>query len=145
MTKDFSMMGHDHVARYLATNGEIGHFWNGVNCLVLFTRGRASGEIRSVPLIYGEDGHRFVVVASRGGSTQHPFWYTNVEADPAVSVQVGAEHFEAVARTARGDERARLWALMNEIWPAYERYQTRTEREIPVLLLDRAAAKSSPG
>jgi deazaflavin-dependent oxidoreductase (nitroreductase family) len=145
MAKDFSMMGHDHVACYLETNGEVGQFWNGVTCLVLFTRGRRSGEIRAVPLIYGEDDDRLVVVASRGGSPQHPFWYANVQSDPAVSVQVGAERVEAFARTAVGDERVRLWALMNEIWPYYDRYQSRTEREIPVVVLELAALTARQG
>jgi deazaflavin-dependent oxidoreductase (nitroreductase family) len=78
-----------------------------------------------------------VIVASRGGHDHHPLWYLNLVDDPDVAVQVGAEHFDATARTASPDEKARLWSEMAKIWPAYDEYQTKTEREIPVIVLER--------
>ena len=90
-----------------------------------------------MPLIFGEDGDSQVLVASRGGAPQHPGWYLNLEANPEVGVQVKGDIFRARARTAEGEERERLWKKMNEIWPHYEEYQTKTAREIPVVVLDR--------
>ena len=81
------------------------------------------------------DGDTYLVVASNGGSAGHPAWYRNLDADPHVHVQVGAEEFDATARTATGDERERLWRLAAAVWPAYDDYQTRTERQIPVVVL----------
>jgi deazaflavin-dependent oxidoreductase (nitroreductase family) len=87
-------------------------------------------------LIYGRDGARYVVVASNGGAKQHPNWYRNLTEEPDVRVQVGPDTFPALARTATPKERAELWPVMAAIWPEYDRYQTRTEREIPVVLLE---------
>jgi deazaflavin-dependent oxidoreductase (nitroreductase family) len=127
-----------HVRRYVQTDGSSGHRWNGRNTLLLTTRGRRSGKLRRTALIYGRDGDRYLVVASNGGARNHPYWYLNLTAQPEVRVQVGAERFAALARTAGAEERPRLWRLMAEIWPDYERYQKRTGREIPVVVLERA-------
>jgi len=127
----------EHVQRYVASDGKSGHQWSGVNTLLLTTRGRKTGKLRRTALIYGRDGDRFLVVASKGGSHQHPNWYLNLRDHPEVHVQVGADKFVAKARTAVGKERSRLWGLMAAIWPQYERYQKRTSREIPVVLLER--------
>jgi proline iminopeptidase len=89
------------------------------------------------PLIFGEDDGRYVVVASRGGAQHHPSWYLNLSAVPDVHVQVKADRFRARARTAEGDERERLWQRMAEIWPAYDDYRQKTDREIPVVVLER--------
>ncbi|HEV3464102.1 MAG TPA: nitroreductase/quinone reductase family protein, partial [Actinomycetota bacterium] len=89
-------------------------------------------------LIYGRDGDRFVVVGSVGGSARHPAWYLNLTDHPEVEVQVGPERFRATARTATPEEKPRLWELMTSIWPAYEEYQRKTERDIPVVILERA-------
>jgi deazaflavin-dependent oxidoreductase (nitroreductase family) len=86
-------------------------------------------------LIYQKDGDRYVVVASQGGAPAHPGWYFNIAEDPRVEVQVWGDRFEAQASTATGEERSRLWQLMNETWPSYENYQTKTDREIPVVVL----------
>ncbi len=90
-------------------------------------------------LVFGEDGDRYVVVASKGGAPRHPDWYLNLTDDPEVEVQVKADRFGARARTAQGAERERLWGLMAGIWPAYDQYQRRTDRLIPVVILERAA------
>lgn len=127
----------DHLERYLSTNGADGHLWRGVPTLLLTTIGSQSGEPRLLPLIYGRDGARYLVVASRGGAPDHPAWYKNLLANPDVEVQVGSDRFRARARPANRDERPRLWRTMTRIWPAYDQYQSRTQREIPVVLLER--------
>ncbi len=127
----------DHVDRYRATDGDDGHEWRGAPALLLTTHGRRSGKPRTLPLIYGRDGDRLLIVASRGGDPQHPAWYLNLLADPNVEVQVKADRFHAVAHPAGPDERARLWRTMTAIWPDYDAYQARTDREIPVVVLER--------
>lgn len=126
-----------HIRNYVESNGEQGHHWNGVPTLLLTTRGRKSGKWRRTALIYGRDGENYIVVASYGGAPKHPTWYLNLRANPEVRVQVGAEKFPARARTAREDEKPRLWQTMTAIWPAYNDYQARTERKIPVVVLER--------
>jgi|SRR6266536_868843 deazaflavin-dependent oxidoreductase (nitroreductase family) len=126
----------DHVARYIASDGTDGHQWrDGVPTLLLTTIGRRSGKARRTPLIYGRDGDRYLVVASKGGSDEPPLWYRNLSADSRVRLQVGAQRFDAVAHTASGEEKARLWPVMTAIWPDYDVYQTRTSRDIPVVVL----------
>src|SRR5918994_4172558 len=93
----------DHLRRYVATDGAEGHEWQvGLLILLLTTRGRRSGRLRRTPLIYGRDGDRYVVVASYGGSPQHPDWYLNLRDDPDVTIQVGPEVVRARAGTAEG-------------------------------------------
>jgi deazaflavin-dependent oxidoreductase (nitroreductase family) len=133
-----ALFGREHVERYLATDGEEGHDWRGTITLLLTTTGRRSGEKRTTPLIYQRDGDRYVIVASQGGAQHHPGWYHNLAADPDVEVQVRGDRFNAQASTAEGDERERLWKLMTATWPAYDDYQTRTDRQIPVVVLTRS-------
>ena len=127
----------EHVDRYIETDGADGHDWNGKPTLLLTTRGRRSGEQRTLPLIYGRDGDRLLVVASRGGAPHHPSWYLNLLSDPEVDVQVKGDRFRARARPAGPDEKPRLWRTMTEIFPDYDDYQRKTEREIPVVVLER--------
>ena len=105
--------------------------------MLLTTTGRVSGAQHTTPLIYRADGDSWVVVASKGGSPDHPDWYKNLEANPDGLVQVKREQAPVRARTARDAERSRLWQRMMEVWPAYGEYQRKTEREIPVVLLER--------
>jgi deazaflavin-dependent oxidoreductase (nitroreductase family) len=126
-----------HVRRYVESEGKNGHHWRGVDTLLLTTRGRSTGKLRRTALIYGKDRDRYLVVASNGGSRPHPDWYQNLKADPHVFLQVADEEFEANARTATAREKPRLWRLMVSIWPDYEQYQTKTTREIPVVVLER--------
>lgn len=105
--------------------------------LLLTTRGRRSGALRRTALIYGRDGDDYLVVASQGGAPRHPAWYLNLLADPRAEVQVGAERFTARARIATPEEKPRMWETMAKIWPAYDDYQARTDREIPVVVLER--------
>ena len=130
------LFGQEHVRRYLATDGAEGWEWNGVQTLILTTTGRRSGEPRPTPLIYGQDGQAYMVVASKGGAPEHPAWYLNLLASGRCQVQVGPTVLAVRARVARGEERTRLWDLMARIWPAYNDYALRTSREIPVVVLD---------
>lgn len=130
--------GDEHVRRYEETDGEVGHDWQpGVPALVLTTKGRKSGADRKLALIYQEVAGNPVVVASNGGAPKHPSWYLNLQANPEVRVQVGADRFTARARTAEGEERAQLWDKMAQVWPYYNDYTKRTDREIPVVVLER--------
>jgi deazaflavin-dependent oxidoreductase (nitroreductase family) len=132
------LFGPEHVKRYIETDGEEGHDWrNGAPVLLLTTTGRRSGEQRTTPLIYGRHGDDYLIVASKGGAPQPPAWYLNLTDDPEVQLQVKADRFHARARTATPDERAELWQTMATIWPDYDNYQTRTDREIPVVVLER--------
>jgi len=134
-----SLYGEDHIRRYRETGGEVGHIWKrGAKTLLLTTTGRKSGEQRTSALIYEADGDRYVIVASKGGAPDHPAWYLNLSAKPEVEVQVKDEVFRARARTAEGEERERLWRLVTQQWPDYDEYVKRTDREIPVVVLERA-------
>jgi len=134
---DLSLFGDEHVHRYEETDGEEGYLWNGATILVLTTTGRKSGEPRKFALIYDSRGDDLVVVASKGGAPDHPGWYKNLLAHPDASVQVRGERFAVRARTAEGAERDELWRLMNRSWPNYDTYATRTDRVIPVVVLER--------
>ena len=132
------LFGDEHVRRYEETDGEVGHRWqNGVPTLILTTTGRKTGKTYKSPLIYQQDNDSYVVVASKGGAEHDPDWYRNLSATPEVQVQVGADRFTAHARTADSAERARLWPKMAKIWPDYDNYQRKTEREIPIVLLEK--------
>jgi deazaflavin-dependent oxidoreductase (nitroreductase family) len=131
------LFGQEHVNRYVETDGEEGHDWQGTNTLVLTTTGRRSGESRPIALIYGTAGDDYLVVASKGGADQPPAWYLNLQAQPEVDVQVKGDRFRARARTATAEEKPALWRTMTEQWPAYDEYQQKTERPIPVVVLER--------
>ena len=126
----------DHTRRYVESGGQDGHEWRpGVPTLLLTTTGRRSGTRRRTALIYGRDTADYVLVASKGGAPAQPEWYLNLDADPQVELQVLDAVVTATARTVTGAERERLWALMRQIWPAYDEYQERTDREIPVVVV----------
>jgi deazaflavin-dependent oxidoreductase (nitroreductase family) len=131
------LFGKEHVKRYVETGGKDGHEWNGAPTLILTTTGRHSGKQHSTPLIYGQHGDDFTVVASKGGADKHPAWYLNLQAEPVVEVQVMGDRFKARARTATDTEKAGLWQIMLGHWPDYDRYQKRTKRAIPVVVLER--------
>lgn len=126
----------DHIDRYVATDGADGHDWNGTTTLLLTVKGRRSGNALRTALIYGRDGDNYIIVASKGGAPDHPSWYLNLTANPEVELQVKDQRFKAIARTATAEERPKLWAIMEKEWPAYNEYQEKTEREIPVVVLE---------
>ncbi len=133
-----TLFGQEHVDRYRATDGAEGHEWEGTQTLLLTTTGRKSGEPRTTPLIYGTDGDSFLIVASKGGSDEPPAWYLNLSENPEVEVQVKADRFKARARTATAEEKPELWRRMVAEWPSYDEYQANTDREIPIVVLDRS-------
>ena len=136
---DEDLYGAEHVRVYRETDGERGYRWKrGVPILLLTTKGRRSGEERTTPLIHRTDDDRWVVIGSQGGAPDDPGWVKNIEADPdAVEIQVKAERIPVRASVAEGEERDRLWKRMTEIWPDYDKYQERTDREIPVVVFER--------
>ena len=127
----------DHLNRYLETKGEDGHIFSGVPTLLLTTMGRKTGQPYTTPLIYGQDGDRYLLVASRGGAPTNPGWYRNLVIQPDVEIQVKADRFSVRARTATPEEKGPLWELMAKIWPNYDEYKTKTAREIPLVILER--------
>jgi deazaflavin-dependent oxidoreductase (nitroreductase family) len=135
----------DHMRRYIESDGADGHMWDSTAAggsgvfptLLLTTTGRRSGESRTLPLIYGETDGGYVIIASKGGFPSHPVWYLNLVAKSEVGLQVGSDHMRASARIATGDERTALWAKMVGIYSPYTAYQANTEREIPVVVLER--------
>jgi deazaflavin-dependent oxidoreductase (nitroreductase family) len=132
------LYGDEHVRKYGETGGEYGHDWReGSSTLLLTTTGRSSGESRTLPLIYGRSGDDYLIVASDGGAPKPPAWFVNLRANPEVEVQVLDDTFRARARVATPEEKPALWREMTSHWPAYDAYQRRTDREIPVVVLER--------
>jgi deazaflavin-dependent oxidoreductase (nitroreductase family) len=134
---DLSLFGDEHVRRYEETDGEVGYLWNGAPCLVLTTKGRRTGKPRKFALIFGTSGDDVLLVASKGGAPEHPGWYENLVADPEVEVQVRGDRYRGVARTADAAEKAKLWPIMTALWPSYDDYQARTDRDIPLVVISR--------
>jgi deazaflavin-dependent oxidoreductase (nitroreductase family) len=134
---DDELFGSEHVRVYRETRGERGYDWRGATILLLTTTGRTSGEPRTTPLIYRADGDRWVLVASKGGAPANPSWFENLRANPEGTIEVRDEQVPVRATAAEGAERDRLWSLMTEVWPAYDAYQVKTDREIPVVVLSR--------
>jgi deazaflavin-dependent oxidoreductase (nitroreductase family) len=128
----------DHIQKYVESGGAEGYDWKGATILLLTTTGRRSGTQHRTALIYRQVGDDYVIVASRGGAPTHPAWYLNLTTNPDVRIQVKDQEFAGRARVADGDERAKLWSLMAEVWPDFNSYQTKTDRQIPVVVLERA-------
>ena len=134
-----TLFGQEHIDRYRATDGRDGHEWEGTVTLLLTTKGRKSGEERTTPLIYGRHGDDYLIVASKGGWPAPPAWYLNLKEHPDdVEVQVLGDRFKVRPRDATPEEKPELWKIMTAEWPAYDDYQERTDREIPVVVLERA-------
>ena len=133
------LFGQEHVERYRATDGEEGHEWQGTVTLLLTTKGRKSGEPRTTPLIYGRSGDDYLIVASKGGADAPPAWYLNIQEHPNdVEIQVKGDRFKVRVHDATPDEKPEMWKTMTAEWPAYDEYQEKTDREIPVVVLERA-------
>lgn len=133
------LFGQEHVDRYRETDGEEGYVWQrDTTILLLTTRGRKSGVERTIPLIFQPHGDDYLIVASRGGTDSPPGWYVNLQAEPDVQVQVRGDVFRAHARDATPQEKPEMWRKMAAVWPDYDAYQERTERQIPVVVLERA-------
>ena len=126
----------DQVALFESTDGAEGNTLNGVPVIILTTKGRASGSIRKSPLMRVEHKGTYAVVASFGGAPKHPSWYGNMIAEPDVLLQDGATVYQMRAREVTGDEKAEWWKRATAVWPAYDDYQKRTTRVIPLVLLE---------
>ena len=127
-----------HQWLYEKTDGRIGRSIGGRPMLLLRTVGRKTGEARTSALLYVPDGERYAVIASKGGDVRHPGWFHNLTANPEVEIQIGRERIPVKARVAEGEERERLWAKANEVNQGqYDTYQARTDRKIPVVVLER--------
>jgi deazaflavin-dependent oxidoreductase (nitroreductase family) len=125
-----------HLAVFRATGGRIGGTLGSLRVLLLTTTGRKSGQPRTVPLVYFEDGERLVIIGSKGGDPRDPLWWENLKAKPEAHVQIGANTRRVRARLASAEERARLWPRIKQENAAYARYETLTPRPIPVVLLE---------
>ena len=125
-----------HAAVLRATGGRVGGRMVGSPVLLLVTTGRKSGQKRTTVLLHLEDGGRYVIVASNGGTAKHPVWWLNLQADPEATVEVGGRKMRVRATEARGEEKARLWEGLVRMYPSYGDYQKRTDREIPVVVLE---------
>jgi deazaflavin-dependent oxidoreductase (nitroreductase family) len=128
----------EQVELYESSGGTEGTLLEGTPCVILWTRGRHSGNVRKSPLMRVTDGERYAVIASMGGAPKHPVWYLNLAADPKVSLQDGPDLKDYAARVVEGAERDEWWKRATDVWPAYDEYQTKTDRQIPVVVLDPA-------
>jgi F420H(2)-dependent quinone reductase len=126
-----------HTVVYRATGGLVGHRFPGAPPMLLLDHvGARSGTRRTTPLVYVEDGDDVVIVASKGGYPKHPAWFHNLRANPDTTVQIGREHRKVHARVATAEERPRLWPLAVKTYSGYREYQERTDREIPLVVLE---------
>jgi deazaflavin-dependent oxidoreductase (nitroreductase family) len=134
-----------HTLVYRATNGIVGHRFLGSPPMLLLDHvGAKTGIKRTSPLVYVEDRPNVVLVASKGGHPNHPSWYHNLRANPDTTVQIGSEHRAVQARIATPEERARLWPKALATYSGYGGYQQRTEREIPLVILEPRSAAPAP-
>lgn len=126
------------IDEFRANSGETFGMFKGRPLLLLTTTGAKSGEQRTTPLVYTRDGDRYVIIASKGGAPTHPAWFLNIRANPEVTLEVGEEKFAARASVPDGAERDRLYAQQASTMPAFNEYQEKTSRRIPVVVLERA-------
>jgi F420H(2)-dependent quinone reductase len=132
----FRILGGLHKRIYRLTGGKVGGKFGKAPVLLLTTTGRKSGRPRTNPLLYARADDGYVVIASKGGADEHPFWYLNLQASPRAEVTVGRETRQVNAREAEGEERERLWRALADLHPGYDKYAQKTTRRIPVLLLE---------
>src|SRR5262245_20469125 len=127
-----------NIDEFRANNGKVGGYFAGANMLLLHTVGAKTGQARTNPVTYVTDGDRLVVIASKGGADSNPDWYYNLLANPNVTVELGAEQFQARATPVTEEpERSRLYAKMVEHRPAFADYEQKTSRKIPAIVLER--------
>lgn len=132
----------EHMRRYLQSGGKEGHLFDAggagaLPTLLLTCVGRKTGKKRMTPLLYGVVDGNHIIIGSKGGSETHTGWYFNLLDNPAAEIQVGTAHYKVRARVAQGEERAQIWRHMLTIFPTFGEYQTKTQREIPVVVLEK--------
>jgi deazaflavin-dependent oxidoreductase (nitroreductase family) len=128
------------IAEFRAGDGKVGGPFEGAPLLLLTTTGAKTGRKHTTPLVYQADGGRIVVFGSKGGAPSHPAWYHNLVANPTVTVELPTETFEARAVTAEGGERERIWNAQKELMPGFKEYEAKTDRQIPVIVLERVGS-----
>ena len=127
-----------HVLVYRLSGGRVAGSYRGSPVLLVDHVGRKSGKRHTSPLIYARAGDDLVIVASKGGSKKHPMWWLNLKEHPETTVQVGSERRKVRARRATAEEKERLWPVVVDVYAPYEEYQRKTDRDIPVILLERS-------
>ena len=141
----FRIFGGMHGSVYQLTGGKVGGKLGKVPVLLLTATGRKSGQPRTQPLSYTQAGDGYAVIASKGGAPQHPLWYLNLQANPLADVTVGRETRKVRARDTEGEERERLWRALADLYPGYDKYAKKTNRLIPVVVLEPVADSARPG
>jgi deazaflavin-dependent oxidoreductase (nitroreductase family) len=136
--RNMKRIGKLHVGVYRSTFGLVGGRIDGLDIMLLTTIGKKSGEKRVVPLPFFRDGKRFVLIASFGGNAKNPAWLNNLTANPDVHIQVGFRRMKARATVADSQERDRIWSEITRAYPRYLEYQKKTDRQIPVVVIERA-------
>jgi deazaflavin-dependent oxidoreductase (nitroreductase family) len=126
------------IEEFRANGGKVGPPFEGANVLLLHTVGAKTGQPRTNPLVYRPDGDRLIIFASYAGNPRHPAWYRNLVAQPKVRVEVGTDTRDVTARVAEGEERTRIWSAQKADVPAFAEYETKTDRQIPVIILEPA-------
>ncbi len=129
-------VGKLNVPLYRASRGRLFATWGRAPVLLLTTTGRRSGQQRTAPVVYMDDGGQLVVIGSNAGNERPPAWSLNLQANPAGTVQIGAQRRAVRARIAEGDERSELWRKVNELYAGFDDYDERTSRDIAVFVLE---------
>lgn len=127
------------IKEFRENNGQVGGQFAGAPLLLLHTVGARSGQPRLNPVMYQKLDHGYAVFASKAGAPSHPDWYHNLRAHPQVKAEIGTDTFNLVARVAAGDERERIWSAQKEAFPGFAEYEAKTDREIPVVVLEAAS------
>jgi len=134
---DMNEFNHNLIAEFRANDGKVDGAFAGAPLLLLTTTGAKTGRKHTTPLVYLKDGDRVVVFGSKGGAPTHPAWYHNLVANPGVTVELAGDTFEARGVTIEGDERERIFAAQKDAMPAFKEYEEKTDRQIPVIVLER--------
>lgn len=135
---DFKEMSEKTVEEFRANDGKVGGMFEGATLLLLHHVGAKTGTKRVSPVMYQAQGENWAIFASKGGAPENPGWYHNLLANPKTQIEVGTETIDVVARVAEGDERTRIWDAQKEAYPQFAEYEKGTEREIPVVILERS-------
>jgi deazaflavin-dependent oxidoreductase (nitroreductase family) len=125
------------IEEFRANEGKVTGMFANLPVLLITTKGAKSGQQRTTPLVYSRDGDRIVIIASMGGAPKHPSWFHNLSANPEVTLEIGAEKFQARASVPQGAERDRLFKQQADLMPNFNEYQQKTTRRIPVVVLER--------
>jgi deazaflavin-dependent oxidoreductase (nitroreductase family) len=139
-TPDFASWNRAVIEEFRANDGRVGGQFDGADMILIHHVGARSGQVRVNPLVYFPDGDRMIIVASKGGSPEHPAWYHNLKANPKITVEVGTESFPVAVTEITCAEREALWARIIEERPGFAEYQRNTTRVIPLLALTRTDA-----